>query len=845
MADTYVLRPSATSPDTAAATIGVEDVGEKHCTDDRCIVIPATEEQQATLKSLALTRSASVQAVPNAHKVYFAKATWDADTGTFDRDFPAMTADANTGEGLFVVVFKSYPEAEWLAALEKAGLTVMEPLPTMAYLVYGDRVVLERTAAKSAFVYRTLEIPPGIKRDNLDTRLATDGDEPAATLVAIANVSGSVVRNLLTKRRGSDPPIAYEMNHIVALEAALSRDEAIYISEFPEVEYVSRMTYPGGPSDERSNRVLGGTFQVPGTSWPASGAIGTNAAGYWSSYLAGLSGIGVDPSRQSIALFDTGIDAGLAGPCPPHLTTGSGCSLIFTSDVTTDFNNPSTRALDHYGHGGLTTAIAAGFVGTSPPTTDGESYAFTQGVAQGAKVSMLKFFGGPSETCDADFRTAGGGAENQFALDVWEPRVRYGIAVVSGANPLPASDFPTQPPGPGASIFNHSWNYVNYTYEAVAVLFDQSARMPSVVGFDFGTRSPGGSNRYVGTGEPILHVIASGNCGLNCTDFRLYAPGYAKNGITVGGTEAYNQQGYASGAPQSCATYNNAPSADNTNTIATFSRVSPDTHLKPDLVAPSTRIYGRRSSTYIENIPRNCYVCNADLTGNAQYSWDDGTSFAAPAVAGAATLVREWLSALQVASPYVHPSPAMVRATLLSSARFLSGRPVPDASQGYGGVSLDSLFRPASNYYLFDQKVILPNQGSTVWEKTLTVVPGQDVYVGLAWTDRASDPVGTGALVNDLDLRVQAQVGGSVTNTWYGNNFAAYYSAVINAPAVQVDDRVNTSEVVRIRASDLGSATAITVRVTAYSLTGDGILPLPFGLHSRQDFAVAVVNAHQ
>jgi subtilisin family serine protease len=379
----------------------------------------------------------------------------------------------------------------------------------------------------------------------------------------------------------------------------------------------------------------------------------------------------------------------------------------------------------------------------------------------------------------------------------------------------------------------------------------------------------------------MLHVVASGNCiqwdfgqgrRVPCSG-TVATPGLAKNVLTVGATESYNQQGYASGAFDACDSTNDLLRADNTGAIAPFSRISPDVppqnyRYKPDLVAPGTRAYGRRSSRYQSSfVPPetigsdfSCFLCNENLTGNAQYAWFRGTSFSTPAVSGAAAIVREWLrltnSTLHFSDPFVWPSPALVKATLIAAARHLPESTAPLGAQGFGGLSLDTLFRAATNYYFFDQKFSLPNQGNGVWEKTLTVVPQRDVAIVLTWTDRFSVD-GQGDLVNNLDLRVQA--GSGLNMVYHGNNLTNGYS--IQNPAYPVYDSVNTTEKVLIRADELANVGTITIHVSAFSLTGNALvtgdaITSPTGIHNgtqnegttlipRQDFAIAVINAHE
>lgn len=178
-------------------------------------------------------------------------------------------------------------------------------------------------------------------------------------------------------------------------------------------------------------------------------------------------------------------------------------------------------------------------------------------------------------------------------------------------------------------------------------------------------------------------------------------------------------------------------------------------------------------------------------------------------------------------------------------------RPAPDKYQGWGGVSLDRLFQPASDYYFFDQGSVLSSNGAS-WSKTLTITNvTRPVSVALVWTDKASDlPVLTARnLVNDLDLRIDLSAGG-LNYFWQGNN---YYTSIdscardgyaLRNPWPVTYDRKNNYEKVDIKPADVPAGSSqFTITVTAFGLGGDGINPQ--GSTPRQDFVVAVENAHQ
>ncbi len=864
--DTYVVRATAVVPQAEsaapAALLGASSVGERFCNALHCVVFTSSSDQRNSLEVLEKQGRISVEALPDAHTLLFQKSTYDSATGAFDREFPGRLDINGTGDmAQVVIIFKSHPERTWLDQLEALGLVALEPVPVMGYTVYGPRKIIATLRKQFSFVYAVAEVPAGLKRFNIDNPPEGDDLGPALTTVTMVTKARDLVTGLLSSASGATPALVYRSGTSEAYASRLTLADSYGLSSLPEVLSVSRETAKSGPSDERSNRLVAGNFQTPGTSWPAS--LGTNfgTPRYWDGYLGQLSGLGLDLSRQVIGFLDTGVDGGLhrAGQpyCPPHLrtplynpndpTNPTGCRLVFTTDVTTQFNQLDTRADDLYYHGTLTTSVAAGFAGTYSAGRDaGGGYAFTQGVAQNAKVAMCQIF----DLCGTSYRSIGEAQPFSDYGTGMEQRLRYALVELGSTSSLPDTGT-----GPGARIFNHSWNTCDFDYEATSILLDQTTRSLAMAHFTFD------QGQYTGPSAPAIHVVSAGNFPGSCggTNRQVTAPAVAKNAIAVGATETYNQEGYAP-----LCDGNNLVYADNPHQIPDFSRFGyPNQRLRPDLVAPGTRSYGRRSV----DLNVNCVTgnCNMDLDGSSQYGWSDGTSFAAPVVTGAAAIVREWLPTLGL----VNPSPALVKASLINAARSLTAiqscwtgcgnccatcgdmRPSPDQYQGWGGVSLDRIFRSASNYFFYDQGTTLTGSGQ-YYSRTVTIADvSKDVNITLAWTDRASGATNAALtnLVNDLDLYAIVFNGGQ-GYTWVGNNY--YYSRdactrdgySLRNPSPVVYDRKNNVERINIRAADIpAGTTSITVQVVAYSLTGDGIDPAN-NVTFRQDFALAVENAY-
>lgn len=185
--------------------------------------------------------------------------------------------------------------------------------------------------------------------------------------------------------------------------------------------------------------------------------------------------------------------------------------------------------------------------------------------------------------------------------------------------------------------------------------------------------------------------------------------------------------------------------------------------VKPDVVAPASS-----------------QVDTADTASYTAYSVFNGTSIAAPAVAGAVALVRDYFAQGKypvVASDPVlggPPSSALVKAMLVNSTlplydtsayqgnvpQGLPNTAYPNYDQGYGRPTLDNVLEPAGYRKLkvFEDATTTSKTGD-VWQRTLTLqqkwaAKCNNLRVTLAW----NDPMGTlGAgpkLVNDLDLEV-------------------------------------------------------------------------------------------
>jgi subtilase family protein len=244
-----------------------------------------------------------------------------------------------------------------------------------------------------------------------------------------------------------------------------------------------------------------------------------------------------------------------------------------------------------------------------------------------------------------------------------------------------------------------------------------------------------------------LLIFNTGNSSGNGTPpaSSLSAPGSAKNTLQVGGTRYYG-------------------SGDD-DILAQFTLFGPsrDGRIKPDVVGPAKVMSGDI------DLNEDGHACEATNS--------DGTSWAAPTVAGAAALVRQYYTdgfyptGVPTIPNRFTPSAALLKATIIAAARpvlwrpqngnLIATKPVPSNEQGWGFPVLDdALYFPGDRGHLRVVDVPLSaglgeGQSSTIRVQLKSNAPFKAVLV---WTD----PPGvvrsvadtTPELVNDLDLHV-------------------------------------------------------------------------------------------
>jgi len=346
--------------------------------------------------------------------------------------------------------------------------------------------------------------------------------------------------------------------------------------------------------------------------------------------------------------------------------------------------------------------------------------------------------------------------------------------------------------------------------------------------------------------QQMTIIFAAGNGGAGVST--VGSPGAAKNVITVGASENV----HPFGGPDGC---NIADSgADSLNDMIPFSSRGPttDARFKPDIVAPGTHVTGMAfvtpdssgTGTAVASY-RADGVCggvgSSDCFPSTQrwYTASSGTSHSTPAVAGGAALVYQQFLYNPAYPAYLAdqrtpaadaPSPALVKAYLMHTARHLTGTGaggnLPSNNQGMGlmdlGRSFDSTPRLIRDQVATDR--FSASRQNRSFRATISD-NSRPVRVTLAWTE----PVGTttgNSFVNNLDVVVLHS-----GNAYLGNVFTGLGSVTGGAADIR-----NNVESVFLPAGISGPVTII-VRGTNIAGQAD---PTVAGVN--QDFALVGYN---
>jgi hypothetical protein len=733
---------------------------------------------------------------------------------TFDTRAPEIqalrkTIGAFSGKRLHMVQFVGPIKPEWRAALERTGVKIVHYLPQNAYLVYGDAAALARLqswAAADATVQwdgdyaGDYKVHPRARATDKNGNARQIGTDLFAIQMVADKDANTMTLQLIDRLKLAPIVKTSEVLGYKNVVVSVPADQLDTIAAQPDVVSIHPYFTPK-KHDERQDQILAGNLS--GNSPSGAGYLAWLASKGFTQAQFDASGFVVDVS-------DSGIDNGTL--TPGHFALYPQANISLNSRVSyarlegTPNSGSTLRGCD--GHGNLNAHILGGYSAFNGgfPHADSSGYAYGLGVCPFVKLGSSVVFD-PDNFTSPDYSTLLTDAFNS-----------------------------------GARISNNSWG------SDVAGDYDSDAQQYDTLVRDVGK----------GASEHQMTVVfVAGNAGpvAGSTPAGIDSPGSAKNVITVGASENVRSMTPANGGNDAsgndgCGTSDS--DADSANDIAGFSSQGPcaDGRIKPDLVAPGTHITGgvpqagspttngTGSAISCFNGTGVCALPGSGTIGSPNnffplnqkfYTVSSGTSHSAPAVSGACALLRQYF----INNTNTPPSPAMTKAFLMNSARYLSGNfandTLPSKSQGMGEVNLGSAFDGVPRV-LRDQLPadVLTASGQSRSFAGFVADQTKPFRVTVAWTDFPGSISAARELVNDLDLTVT--VGG---NTYKGNVFSGGQSEIGGTR-----DSKNNVESVFLPA---GVSGPFTVTINAANIAEDAIsngVALP-----EQDFALVVYNA--
>jgi Subtilase family len=695
---------------------------------------------------------------------------------------------ASAAPALHLVQLFGPPTPDAIAAVQATGVRLVAYVPNNAYLVWGAAAQIKRLGVlrqRGDIVqwdgpyHPAYKIDPVIKPDSVAQigMAVTLLDTPAAA-ASVARIK-SAARAVLMPESTADGKI-----HLRVLTESLNVKAW---AQLPEVIGIEPWSKPH-LHDERANQTVAGQLTVDmANNVPFSRPTAPG-------YLTLLNSLGFTSDFDfAIDVADTGFDLGTDDPTKMHpdFTNAAGLSRIaYLYDYTQDPHAGPTH--DTSGHGTLNASIAVGFNNqTGSAFQDAGGYAYGLGTAPFVRLGISKVFADSGDFTDTSF-----------------------------------GDLITSAYRSGARISSNSWgqkcesNQDCNIYRTDCQIYDGLVR-------DADPLQDGNQGMVV--------LFSSGNDG-DFGDPSVSVPATAKNVIAVGASENYRPTD-PSGQPSVDRCADHATDADNTQDVASFSSFGPvqDGRAKPDIVAPGTFIVGAATQDTAFKGDGVCAVPGSFYypVGQKTYTLSTGTSHSAPIAAGAAALAFQWLRG-QIGH---EPSPALVKALMLNSTSYLTGKlgndDLPGAHQGWGLLNINRMFEPTDRI-LYDQSPdhTFTESGGQAFEISGVISdPTKEFRVMLAYTDAPGGDLSPAPWVNQLGLEVV--VGGAVV--YQGNNFKGPYSQ-----AGGESDFRNNTQAVRLPAGTTGP---FVIHVKPLVIAGDGVPG--FGGALDQDFALVVSNGRE
>ncbi len=622
------------------------------------------------------------------------------------RNIPARTGGLEIiqaytagGAGYYIVQFDGPVEAAWKKALTAMGVKMFDYIPDFAFIVKLD-VAREEDVRKSPHVRWLGIFQPAYKLS-----------QSAMDKTLTAKSPSSAVKS---------PPVRLHVSIFPGenIEAISSGITSMGGAVLTSVTTIWGTTMKVAVPPEKINElpyINGIRWIEPEPEWELYNNLSTDVM----NARAPRDSFGLYGTGQTVGVADTGLDTGSIATLHLDFSNSSGGSRVLSlfdlvGDGASDVNS---------GHG---THVAGSVLGN--------------GLQSGGNPSTNSFPG----TCVA-------GLAPKASL-VFQALENNSTGALSGI-PVDLNTLFSQSQGAGANLHTNSWG-------------------SSVMGMY--TTSSQNVDQYMWDHKDFLILYSAGNSGVDLDrdgvidGWSIGSPGTAKNCLTVGASEGNRPHGSVPtpgydttwGTGSWLVKYFVAPItsdhlSDNPLGMAAFSSRGPtlDGRYKPDIVAPGTNILSTRSS-----------LATGQLWGdyNTYYRWSGGTSMSTPLTAGAAALMRQYLTAGGETA-----SAALIKAALINSATNISPGQygtgayletpgvVPNNVEGWGRVNLANGINPVAPFNIIyaDNQTGL-NTGDNLIYPIYVSDSSKPLKVNLVWTDYPGSPTAQGGLVNDLDLTV-------------------------------------------------------------------------------------------
>ncbi len=652
-------------------------------------------------------------------------------------DLRAMASpDATTwpvdpaGRAIGLVHFYAPIKPAWQDAVRARGVDILEYVPTDAFLVRAPAAALQGLRALPYVDWlgpdeAGWKLAPGaaVATGVQDVRIVVFPGEPTAAVEAWLAQNGVAPHASAAGQSGIVG--AFGSGNFQWVRAQVPSDLLPSLAQLPYVEYVDPVE-----SLHTDNY---------NTDWILQTNQSINFR-YW--------GVGLNGTGQVIGIADTGLDYD-----NPQFRQNPGAITI--GDIY-NVTNPARRKVVRYLDMGVLTG-ELGWPGTGS-TLPWDPYSMMDcaynGAENGHGTAVASTVAGNASAISGDTNNGNALAAKIYMEDIGG--LAPGSTCASGGESLTyvPQDYADLfgPPGLGYNdplapvrIQSDSWGSPGDAYDVQAWMVDA----------------------YAWSHPDFLMLFAAGNEGPNA--MTIDSPATAKDAVAVGGV--CNPDAASSACPGA------------QNDLASFSSRGPtvDGRLKPDIVATADGYSATSSGS-----PFDCPTYNA---GNSACTLPDhgwaGTSYATPAAAAAAAIIRQYFtqgwypSRSPVAADAFDPSAALLRAMLLASGAQVTGSGTsaaawPNDNQGFGRVLLSNVLPlpgdPSDTEVVDNTAGLVTGQGMTY---TFHVVGGAaSAKFVLAWTDYPGTLGAAKALVNDLDLQVTAPDG----TVYRGNNFGSFAS---------------------------------------------------------------------